>query len=121
MIMLFILWPWMDDSIRQLFILLLFSMVSIFICSTKGTWRQVLDNLPDSLHVIAVDLPGHGGTTFTESDGFTAKHMAERVHQLTEKLGMREGAISKRGIPIMFVTWCAFCSSLNVRNLSIPQ
>jgi len=56
--------------------------------STKGTWRQVLDNLPDSLHVIAVDLPGHGGTTFTESDGFTAKHMAERVHQLTEKLGL---------------------------------
>jgi len=48
----------------------------------------VLDNFPDSLHVIAVDLPGHGGTTFNESDGFTAKDMALRVHQLTQVLGL---------------------------------
>jgi len=56
--------------------------------STKGTWRSVLENFPDSLHVIAVDLPGHGGTTFNESDGFTARDMALRIHQLTQVLGL---------------------------------
>ena len=55
--------------------------------STKGTWRAVLENFPDSLHVIAVDLPGHGSTTFNATDGFTAKDMAMRMHQLTQSLG----------------------------------
>jgi len=56
--------------------------------STKGTWRNVLTQLPESLHVIAVDLPGHGGTTFRQTDGFTAKDMAERMHQLVQTLGL---------------------------------
>jgi len=57
--------------------------------STKGTWRAVLENFPDSLHVIAVDLPGHGSTTFNATDGFTAKDMAMRMHQLTQSLGLK--------------------------------
>ena len=59
----------------------------LFRNSTKGTWRTVLEKFPDSLHVIAVDLPGHGGTTFRPSDGFTAEDMAKKIHQLTETLG----------------------------------
>jgi len=58
--------------------------------STKGTWRTVLEKFPDSLHVIAVDLPGHGGTTFRPSDGFTAEDMAKKIHQLTETLGLKQ-------------------------------
>ena len=51
------------------------------------TWKRQVEDLGAKYNLIIVDLPGHGGTTFNESDGFTAKDMALRVHQLTQVLG----------------------------------
>jgi len=56
--------------------------------SSKGTWRAVIDFFPEQ-HVFAVDLPGHGSTTFRETDGLTAKDMAITMHEFLQSLGVK--------------------------------
>ncbi len=50
--------------------------------SSKDTWCRMASYIPKRIHVVAVDLPGHGGTTRKEKDDISVPGLAKRVEQV---------------------------------------
>ncbi|KAM6471147.1 monoacylglycerol lipase ABHD6-like [Liasis olivaceus] len=54
----------------------------------KDMWLNTIQNFPKDLHLICLDLPGHGGTTRLLAESYTAVAQAKRLHQFVECAGL---------------------------------
>ncbi|XP_048346703.1 monoacylglycerol lipase ABHD6-like [Sphaerodactylus townsendi] len=54
----------------------------------KDMWLDTLENIPEDIHVVCVDLPGHGATTRLLGDSYAAADQAERIHEFVECIGL---------------------------------
>ena len=50
--------------------------------SAKDNWVMMAKYLPKRFHVIAMDLPGHGGTTRKEKDDLSVPGLVRKVQQV---------------------------------------
>lgn len=50
----------------------------------KRSWLKYCERLTDHYHVIAVDLPGHGGTPHPEGQKYDLHSMAKALHSFTQ-------------------------------------
>uniref|UniRef100_A0A667XUU6 acylglycerol lipase n=1 Tax=Myripristis murdjan TaxID=586833 RepID=A0A667XUU6_9TELE len=51
----------------------------------KDTWLSVVKYLPKHLHILCVDMPGHEGTTRTNTDDYSVQGQVRRIHQVVSK------------------------------------
>ncbi|MBT2688517.1 alpha/beta fold hydrolase [Bacillus sp. ISL-47] len=58
-------------------------------CGSKDYWQNVIPALADSYRVIAVDLPGHGGSGLPDGD-ISVETMAEMIKGTFEELGLEK-------------------------------
>lgn len=52
----------------------------------KDTWLTVVKYLPKHLHIVCVDMPGHEGTTRTNTDDYSIQGQVRRIHQFVETI-----------------------------------
>uniref|UniRef100_A0A667XUW2 acylglycerol lipase n=1 Tax=Myripristis murdjan TaxID=586833 RepID=A0A667XUW2_9TELE len=52
----------------------------------KDTWLSVVKYLPKHLHILCVDMPGHEGTTRTNTDDYSVQGQVRRIHQFVEAI-----------------------------------
>ncbi len=52
----------------------------------SGDWKEVAERLSDRLHVIAVDLPGHGRSLSMRKDGYSIEGCVKQVMALMDNL-----------------------------------
>ncbi|XP_031701308.1 monoacylglycerol lipase ABHD6b isoform X1 [Anarrhichthys ocellatus] len=50
----------------------------------KDTWLTVVKYLPKHLHIVCVDMPGHEGTTRTNTEDYSIQGQVRRIHQFVE-------------------------------------
>uniref|UniRef100_A0ACB8EHD0 Uncharacterized protein n=2 Tax=Sphaerodactylus townsendi TaxID=933632 RepID=A0ACB8EHD0_9SAUR len=55
---------------------------------SKDMWLDTLKYIPEDIHVVCVDLPGHGATTRLLGDSYRASDQAERIHEFVECIGL---------------------------------
>ncbi|HEY4083128.1 MAG TPA: alpha/beta hydrolase [Burkholderiaceae bacterium] len=67
---------------------------------TAHMWRPVMAKLAQNRTVIAIDLPGAGGSG-KDLDAFTKKVMAQKIHALTSSLGFNRIEIVGHDIGLM--------------------
>eukprot|EP00794_Sanderia_malayensis_P004850 gene4850-5486_t len=58
--------------------------------SSKDNWCMMASYIPKRIHVIALDLPGHGGTTRKEKDDLSVHGFVKRVEQFVEAVGLNK-------------------------------
>eukprot|EP00058_Branchiostoma_floridae_P005098 XP_002590586.1 hypothetical protein BRAFLDRAFT_123619 [Branchiostoma floridae] len=54
----------------------------------KETWCEIIKYLPEHLHLIAVDLPGHGDTEIKPDDDLSFKNGLVILHQFVGAIGL---------------------------------
>uniref|UniRef100_A0A7N6ANN3 AB hydrolase-1 domain-containing protein n=1 Tax=Anabas testudineus TaxID=64144 RepID=A0A7N6ANN3_ANATE len=54
----------------------------------KDSWLTVVKYLPRHLHIVCVDMPGHEGTTRTDTEDYSIQGQARRIHQFVETIGL---------------------------------
>ncbi|XP_070591818.1 monoacylglycerol lipase ABHD6-like [Erythrolamprus reginae] len=54
----------------------------------KDMWLNTIEVFPKDLHLISLDLPGHGGTTRLLGESHTAVAQAKRIHQFVQCAGL---------------------------------
>ncbi|XP_039182644.1 monoacylglycerol lipase ABHD6-like isoform X2 [Crotalus tigris] len=54
----------------------------------KDMWLNTIEVFPKGLHLICLDLPGHGGTTRLLGESYTAVAQAKRIHQFVQCAGL---------------------------------
>ncbi|XP_026538440.1 monoacylglycerol lipase ABHD6-like [Notechis scutatus] len=54
----------------------------------KDMWLNTIEVFPKDLHLVCLDLPGHGGTTCLLGESYTAVAQAKRVHQFVQCAGL---------------------------------
>nr|XP_056702628.1 monoacylglycerol lipase ABHD6-like [Euleptes europaea] len=64
----------------------------------KYSWFFMLYFLPKDIHVICVDMPGHGGTTCLPGDSYATYDQVNRIHQFVECTGMNRQPFHLVGI-----------------------
>nr|KAF6473026.1 hypothetical protein HJG63_000094 [Rousettus aegyptiacus] len=47
----------------------------------KDMWLCLIKFLPKNLHLVCVDMPGHGGTTCSSLDDLSIEGQVKRIHQ----------------------------------------
>lgn len=52
----------------------------------KDTWLPMLKYLPKHLHLLCVDMPGHEGTTRTNTDDYSIQGQVKRIRQFVETI-----------------------------------
>ncbi|KAF3860610.1 hypothetical protein F7725_000865 [Dissostichus mawsoni] len=52
----------------------------------KDTWLSVVKYLPKHLHIVCVDMPGHEGTTRTNTEDYSIQGQVKRIHQFVETI-----------------------------------
>ncbi|KAM6981717.1 monoacylglycerol lipase ABHD6b isoform 1-T1 [Tautogolabrus adspersus] len=52
----------------------------------KDTWLTVVKYLPKHLHIVCVDMPGHEGTTRTNTEDYSIQGQVKRIHQFVESV-----------------------------------
>ncbi|KAG2470791.1 monoacylglycerol lipase ABHD6 [Polypterus senegalus] len=50
----------------------------------KDMWLSVVKFLPKHLHLVCVDMPGHGGTSRSAGEDYTIEGQVKRIHQFVE-------------------------------------
>ncbi|XP_062979509.1 monoacylglycerol lipase ABHD6-like [Elgaria multicarinata webbii] len=50
----------------------------------KDVWLNIIKLFPQDLHVVCLDMPGHGETTRLMGESYTAAAQAKRIHQFVE-------------------------------------
>ncbi len=58
--------------------------------SGKENWCMMASYFPKRFHVIAVDLPGHGGTTRKENDDISIPSLVRRIEQFAAAVGLNK-------------------------------
>lgn len=61
--------------------------------STKESWLPVIEKFPRDIHIIAVDLLGHGNTSNPEDHDNNPENLVLNLHRLTEKIGLTNNRI----------------------------
>ncbi|XP_035239271.1 monoacylglycerol lipase ABHD6b [Anguilla anguilla] len=56
----------------------------------KDLWLSVVKFLPKHLHLLCVDMPGHGGTTRTCTDDYSIQGQVRRLHQFVESIRLNK-------------------------------
>ncbi|XP_060617005.2 monoacylglycerol lipase ABHD6-like [Anolis sagrei] len=56
----------------------------------KDVWLDTLELFPQDLHVVCVDMPGHGDTTRLLQESYTATAQTRRIHQFVEWIGLNK-------------------------------
>ncbi|KAJ6668187.1 hypothetical protein lerEdw1_015564 [Lerista edwardsae] len=64
----------------------------------KDMWLNIIKYFPKDLHVVCLDMPGHGQTTHLLSESYTAFAQAKRIHQLVEGIGLNQKPFHLVGI-----------------------
>uniref|UniRef100_A0A670YT12 acylglycerol lipase n=1 Tax=Pseudonaja textilis TaxID=8673 RepID=A0A670YT12_PSETE len=54
----------------------------------KNMWLNTIEIFPKDVHLVCVDLPGHGGTTRLLAESHTAVAQAKRIHQFVQCAGL---------------------------------
>ncbi|XP_077183850.1 monoacylglycerol lipase ABHD6-like [Paroedura picta] len=54
----------------------------------KDMWLDTVKYIPTDIHVVCVDLPGHGGTTRLLEDSYAALEQAKRIHEFVKCIGL---------------------------------
>uniref|UniRef100_A0A8C5SDC7 acylglycerol lipase n=1 Tax=Laticauda laticaudata TaxID=8630 RepID=A0A8C5SDC7_LATLA len=54
----------------------------------KDMWLNTIEIFPKDLHLVCLDLPGHGGTTRLLGESHTAVVQAKRIHQFVQCAGL---------------------------------
>lgn len=54
--------------------------------SDKESWCFMGKNIPKRVHIVALDLPGHGETTRKEKDDVSIESLANRVEQVSDPI-----------------------------------
>ncbi|XP_054834247.1 monoacylglycerol lipase ABHD6-like [Eublepharis macularius] len=54
----------------------------------KDMWLETLKYIPREIHVICLDLPGHGATTRLLGDNYAAAEQAKRIHEFVKCIGL---------------------------------
>ncbi|CAI5767630.1 monoacylglycerol lipase ABHD6-like [Podarcis lilfordi] len=54
----------------------------------KNIWLNTIELFPRNLHLICLDLPGHGETTRLLGESYTAAAQTKRIHQFVEAIGL---------------------------------
>nr|KAF6473027.1 hypothetical protein HJG63_000094 [Rousettus aegyptiacus] len=53
----------------------------------KDMWLCLIKFLPKNLHLVCVDMPGHGGTTCSSLDDLSIEGQVKRIHQVVDVSG----------------------------------
>ncbi|KAM7063476.1 monoacylglycerol lipase ABHD6 isoform 1-T1 [Molossus nigricans] len=56
----------------------------------KDMWLSLVKFLPKNLHLVCVDMPGHGGTTRSSLDDLSIDGQVKRIHQFVECLKLNK-------------------------------
>ncbi|XP_077985796.1 monoacylglycerol lipase ABHD6-like [Glandiceps talaboti] len=65
---------------------------------SKDMWTPALKALPNDLHIVCVDMPGHGDTTRKLKVDYTLVSQAEKIHQFVESYGLNKSPFHIIGI-----------------------
>uniref|UniRef100_A0A8C6V0Y1 AB hydrolase-1 domain-containing protein n=1 Tax=Neogobius melanostomus TaxID=47308 RepID=A0A8C6V0Y1_9GOBI len=57
--------------------------------ANKDMWLPVVQFLPQQLHVVCLDLPGHDGTSRHQTDDFSIEGQVSRIHQSLFDVGLK--------------------------------
>ncbi|XP_042309536.1 monoacylglycerol lipase ABHD6-like [Sceloporus undulatus] len=89
--------------------------------ASKDMWLDVIKCLPKDLHIICVDMPGHGDTTRLEGDSYTGTAQVARIHQFVECVGLNRKPFHLVGISMggMVAGVYAACYPSEVGYLSL--
>lgn len=72
------------------------------------SWRHVIPHLSRSHHVIAVDLPGHGGTTARSSRDYTLERMGQGIAALMDSMAVSPRIAAGHSAGAAILAWaCA--------------
>ncbi|XP_013870784.1 monoacylglycerol lipase abhd6-A [Austrofundulus limnaeus] len=58
--------------------------------ATKDMWLPVVNYLPEDLHVVCVDMPGHEGTSRTGPEDYSIQGQVSRIHQFVQSIGLNQ-------------------------------
>ncbi|XP_057175107.1 monoacylglycerol lipase ABHD6b [Triplophysa rosa] len=64
----------------------------------KDTWLQMVKYLPKHLHLLCVDMPGHEGTTRTDTDDYSIQSQVKRIRQFVEAIRLNRKPFHLVGI-----------------------
>ncbi|XP_020651081.3 monoacylglycerol lipase ABHD6 [Pogona vitticeps] len=56
----------------------------------KDMWLNAIKHFPRSIHVVCLDMPGHGETTRLLAENYTAVDQAKKIHQFVEWTGLNK-------------------------------
>nr|XP_020651080.1 monoacylglycerol lipase ABHD6-like [Pogona vitticeps] len=65
---------------------------------SKDMWLNAIKLFPKDLHLVCVDMPGHGETTCLEEENYAAAAQAEKIHQFVECIGLNRQPFHLVGI-----------------------
>jgi len=58
--------------------------------ASKENWLDLSRHLKDDFHLVAVDLPGHGETTFNPALQYDLDDQVQRLHAFTQAIGIQQ-------------------------------
>ncbi|XP_053149392.1 monoacylglycerol lipase ABHD6-like [Hemicordylus capensis] len=67
---------------------------------SKNMWLNTIKFFPTNLHVVSLDMPGHGETTRLLGESYTAAAQVKRIHQFVERIGLNKKPFHLIGISI---------------------
>jgi magnesium chelatase accessory protein len=76
--------------------------------ASSHSWRGVMSLLASTHHVVAIDLPGHGGTAITSSRDYALDRMGRGVFALLDVLKCSPALVAGHSAGAAILTWmCA--------------
>ncbi|XP_060622461.2 monoacylglycerol lipase ABHD6-like isoform X1 [Anolis sagrei] len=66
--------------------------------ASKDMWLELFKGFPKDLHVVCIDMPGHGDTTRLEGESYTGVDQVARIHQFVECVGLNRKPFHLVGI-----------------------
>ncbi|CAB1422066.1 unnamed protein product [Pleuronectes platessa] len=64
----------------------------------KDMWLSFLKFFPKNLHIVCVDMPGHGGTSRTSVEDYSSQGQVARIHQFVQSIGLDKRPFHLLGI-----------------------
>ncbi|KAH0630292.1 hypothetical protein JD844_013194, partial [Phrynosoma platyrhinos] len=66
----------------------------------KDMWLNAIKFFPKDLHLVCLDMPGHGETTRLLEENYTAATQAQRIHQFVKCVGLKRKPFHLVGISV---------------------
>ncbi|XP_008319284.1 monoacylglycerol lipase abhd6-B [Cynoglossus semilaevis] len=64
----------------------------------KDSWLPLIKYLPKNQHIVAVDMPGHGGTSRPDGEDYSIEGQVVRIHQFVQSIGLNKRPFHLVGI-----------------------